>query len=58
MFNFKRAALALITLLALAGLIVGTVVMVAIAFTGSATAFAVGTLALILSLSIVAGLDT
>ena len=56
MFNFKRAALTLITLLAFAGLIVGTVVMVASAFTGNATAFAVGTMVLILSLSVVAGL--
>ena len=58
MFNFKRAALALITLLAFVGLLIGLGTMIASAITTNLTGFAIGTATLILALSVVAGLDT
>lgn len=57
MFSFKRAALALITLLAFAGLIIGIGMMVAGCIIPSLTVFGSGAMVLIVALSVVAGLE-
>lgn len=58
MFNFKRAALALVTLTSFTGLLAGTGLIIASIFVPSLTLFVAGTATLIVALSVVAGLDT